>query len=168
MTQYSSISVTEQCFDIQIMIIQWVPMRKTEYFQSYCYSSEFSNNFPWTFQRINHNQKWHHRDSYLHPSWLQSATLRLRNTYFLIAIVSTKYSFVSSLFTFFTTGILCLSSSVLCFPLSEMLLPSSVLCFPSSVICSPSSILCFPLSRLCLLTFVSTVFSALVPFSWRK
>ncbi len=77
-------------------------------------AKEFSDNFPSTFWRMNH-QKQHQRDSIPHPSGLQSTTLPLRHTLLMGSCVT-----------------------ALSFPFSVLVstcLPLSVLCCPSSVMC---------------------------------
>ncbi len=69
MTQYSSIRGMEHFFDMQIELIWRFPTINTKYFdvqRNYptvfrCQATEFSDNFPSTFRRMNQNQKLHHR-----------------------------------------------------------------------------------------------------------
>jgi hypothetical protein len=59
-------------------------------------AKEFSDNFPSTFRRMNH-QKWHQQDSIPRPSGLQSTTLPLRHSPFMwILVMALSFTFLST------------------------------------------------------------------------
>ncbi len=80
---------TENFSNMKIELIRRISTTKTKFRNHpnfptvFCSpAEEFSDNFPSTFRRMNH-QKHHQRDSIPHPSGLQSTTLPLRHTLFL-------------------------------------------------------------------------------------
>jgi hypothetical protein len=108
-----------------------------------CHATEFSDNFPSTFRRMNQNQKLHHRGSIQRPQGLQPTTLPLRHTNYSFE-VRNVIRFVSTLFTFVNT---------------VFFFVSTVLSFVKNVLTFVSTV-CFFVSNL--FTFVYTVFSSLV------